>query len=64
MSVLEGKKFKSRQSQNYEISRIIADDVLVGISKSGLGDAFDLDGLRQFILDFIIENKAARALIK
>lgn len=64
LSVLEVRKFKSRQSQNYKISRIIADDVLVGISKSGLGDAFDLDGLRQFILDFIIENKAARALIK
>ncbi|SIS21589.1 hypothetical protein SAMN05878276_3429 [Aquipseudomonas alcaligenes] len=64
LSVLEDKKFKSRQNQNYEISLIIANDVLVGISKSGLGNVFDLDGLRQFILSFIIENKAARALIK
>lgn len=64
LSVLENKKIKKRQIQNYEISRIIADDVLVGISNSGLGDIFGPEDLRQFILDFIIENKTARALIK
>lgn len=64
LGVLENKKIKRRQSQSYEVSRIIADDVLVGISSSGLGDIFDLEDLHQFILNFIIENKAARALIK
>lgn len=64
LSVLENRAVKKRQYQNYEISRMIAGDVWGEISNSGLGGIFDLEDLHEFILNFIIENKAARALIK
>lgn len=64
LKVLENKRIKRRKNQNYEISCNIAGDVLAEISSLGLGDIFSLEDLRQFILNFIIENKAARSLLK
>ncbi|GLK92191.1 hypothetical protein [Pseudomonas turukhanskensis] len=64
LKVLENKKLYGKHDQQYEIARKITENVLSEISSLGIGDIFSLGDLRQFIWDFLIENKAARALLK
>ncbi len=64
LKVLEDKTLYSKSDKPLDIASKIAGVVLSEISELDLGCVFNLEDLRQFILDFIITNKAARALMK
>ncbi|WP_298184237.1 hypothetical protein [uncultured Pseudomonas sp.] len=64
LKVLGNEKLYGKHDQQYEIARKITANVLSEISSLGVGDIFSSVDLRQFIWDFLIENKSARKFLK